>query len=107
MCHSKCAKPGYITCHFARNSIKTIYVPQDGVCCVVGSCVGGFDKETNLIGDIIYTNTEIRDNGENGKLQYFWEAFPVEIGRNGKEPGTSDVKTTYMFTTVSSPPTLK
>eukprot|EP00550_Attheya_septentrionalis_P007086 CAMPEP_0198283430 /NCGR_PEP_ID=MMETSP1449-20131203/3014_1 /TAXON_ID=420275 /ORGANISM="Attheya septentrionalis, Strain CCMP2084" /LENGTH=719 /DNA_ID=CAMNT_0043980015 /DNA_START=91 /DNA_END=2247 /DNA_ORIENTATION=- len=70
----------------------------DGVCCVVGSCAGGFDKETNLIGDIIYTNTEIQDKGENGKLQYFWEAFPVEIGRNGKEPGTSDVKTTYMFT---------
>jgi len=70
----------------------------DGVCAVVGSCAGGFDKETNLIGDIIYTNTEIQDKGDNGKLQYFWEAFPVGIGRNGKEPGTSDVKTTYMFT---------
>lgn len=70
----------------------------DGVCCVVGSCAGGFDKETNLIGDIIYTNTEIQDKGENGKLQYFWEAFPVGIGRKGNEPGSSDVKTTYMFT---------
>lgn len=70
----------------------------DGVCAVVGSCAGGFNKETNLIGDIIYTNTEIQDKGDNGKLQYFWEAFPVGIGRNGKEPGTSDVKTTYMFT---------
>lgn len=79
----------------------------DGVCAVVGSCAGGYDAESNLIGDIIYTNTEImsrRDNkissSEDGggthdggsKLQYFWEAFPVG------EPGVSDVKTTYMFT---------
>ena len=70
----------------------------DGVCAVVGSCAAGYDKETNLIGDIIYTNTEIQDKGKEGKLQYFWEAFPVGIGRNGQEPGTSDVKTTYMFT---------
>ena len=70
----------------------------DGVCCVVGSCAAGFDKETNLIGDIIYTNAEIQDKGEEGQLQYFWEAFPVGIGRKGKEPGSSDVKTTYMFT---------
>jgi len=70
----------------------------DGVCAVVGSCASGFKKEDNLIGDIIYTNSEIQDKGENGKLQYFWEAFPVNIGRDGKEPGTSDVKTTYMFT---------
>jgi flavin-dependent dehydrogenase len=70
----------------------------DGVCAVVGCCAAGYDKETNLIGDIIYTDSEIVDKGENGKLQYFWEAFPVGIGRNGMEPGTSDVKTTYMFT---------
>ena len=70
----------------------------DGVCAVVGSCAGGYDKESNLLGDIIYTNSEIQDKGSNGQLQYFWEAFPVGIGRNGNEPGTSDVKTTYMFT---------
>lgn len=70
----------------------------DGVCAVVGSCAGGYDRETNLVGDIIYTNTEIQDKGSNGQLQYFWEAFPVGIGRNGMEPGSSDVKTTYMFT---------
>ncbi|KAL9190502.1 hypothetical protein ACHAXT_000208 [Thalassiosira profunda] len=70
----------------------------DGVCAVVGSCAGGFDAESNLLGDIIYTNTEIQDKGQNGQLQYFWEAFPVGIGRDGKEPGSSDVKTTYMFT---------
>mmetsp|Transcript_11446 Transcript_11446/g.17233 ORF Transcript_11446/g.17233 Transcript_11446/m.17233 type:complete len:673 (-) Transcript_11446:74-2092(-) len=71
----------------------------DGVCAVVGSCASGFDKETNLIGDIIYTNSEIQDKGDNGKLQYFWEAFPVGIGRpGGLKPGESDVKTTYMFT---------
>jgi hypothetical protein len=70
----------------------------DGVCAVVGSCASGYDPVTNLIGDIIYTNTEIQDKGENGKLQYFWEAFPVGIGRNGNEPGTSNTKTTYMFT---------
>ena len=70
----------------------------DGVCCVVGSCAGGYDKETNLKGDIIYTNSEIQDKGKEGMLQYFWEAFPVNIGRNGNEPGSSDVKTTYMFT---------
>jgi hypothetical protein len=69
----------------------------DGVCCVVGSCAAGYDKETNTVGDIIYTNSEIQNKGEEGSLQYFWEAFPVGIGR-GKEPGTSDVKTTYMFT---------
>jgi len=70
----------------------------DGICAVVGSCAEGYEKESNLIGDIIYTNTEMMDKGENGQLQYFWEAFPVGIGRDGKEPGTSDVKTTYMFT---------
>ena len=70
----------------------------DGVCAVVGSCAGGYDKESNVLGDIIYTNNEIQDKGPNGKLQYFWEAFPVGIGRNGNEPGSSDVKTTYMFT---------
>jgi len=70
----------------------------DGVCAVVGSCAGGYDRSTNLVGDIIYTNTPIQDKGENGKLQYFWEAFPVGIGRNGAKPGSSDVKTTYMFT---------
>jgi len=69
----------------------------DGVCCVVGSCASGFDKKTNTLGDIIYTNSEIQDKGENGKHQYFWEAFPVNIGR-GKNPGSSDTKTTYMFT---------
>jgi len=74
----------------------------DGVCCVVGSCASGFDKETNVIGDIIYTNSEIQDKGEQGMQQYFWEAFPVGIGRNGQEPGTSDVKTTYMFTYIDA-----
>ena len=73
-------------------------IKPDGVCAVVGSCASGFEKESNLIGDIIYTNTEIQNKGNEGKLQYFWEAFPVGIGRNGQEPGTSDVKTTYMFT---------
>jgi len=70
----------------------------DGVCCVVGSCAGGYEKETNVQGDLIYTNSPIQDKGANGQLQYFWEAFPVNIGRNGNEPGSSDVKTTYMFT---------
>ncbi len=70
----------------------------DGVCCVVGSCAGGFDRESNVKGDIIYTNSEMQDKGKEGMLQYFWEAFPVNIGKNGNEPGTSDVKTTYMFT---------
>jgi flavin-dependent dehydrogenase len=73
-------------------------VKPDGVCAVVGSCASGFDNETNILGDIIYTNSMIQDKGENGMLQYFWEAFPVGIGRNGKEPGSSDTKTTYMFT---------
>ena len=76
-------------------------IKPDGVCAVVGSCAAGFEKETNLIGDIIYTNSEIQDKNENGKLQYFWEAFPVGIGREGStllQPGESDVKTTYMFT---------
>lgn len=32
-------------------------------------------------------------------LQYFWEVFPVGIGRDdGQEPGTSDTETTCMFT---------
>lgn len=72
----------------------------DGICAVVGSCAGGYDKETNLVGDIIYTNTEIQNKGEEGQLQYFWEAFPVGIKPDGKglPPGSSDVKTTYMFT---------
>eukprot|EP00566_Odontella_aurita_P007436 CAMPEP_0113532370 /NCGR_PEP_ID=MMETSP0015_2-20120614/4019_1 /TAXON_ID=2838 /ORGANISM="Odontella" /LENGTH=695 /DNA_ID=CAMNT_0000431319 /DNA_START=54 /DNA_END=2141 /DNA_ORIENTATION=+ /assembly_acc=CAM_ASM_000160 len=70
----------------------------DGVCCVVGSCAGGYAKEDNLMGDIIYTNSEMQDKGDRGMLQYYWEAFPVGIGRNGVEPGASDVKTTYMFT---------
>ncbi|MGK3737373.1 MAG: hypothetical protein ACI8RD_001904 [Bacillariaceae sp.] len=66
----------------------------DGICCVVGSCAGGYEKETNLYGDIIYTNQPIVTRKGKGSNQYFWEAFPVGIGR-GKEPGTSDVKTTY------------
>lgn len=71
----------------------------DGVCAVVGTSAAGYDKETNTIGDIIYTNSEIQDKNENGQLQYFWEAFPVGIGgKNGLKPGESDVKTTYMFT---------
>mmetsp|Transcript_17498 Transcript_17498/g.48318 ORF Transcript_17498/g.48318 Transcript_17498/m.48318 type:complete len:790 (-) Transcript_17498:119-2488(-) len=69
----------------------------DGICCVVGSCAGGYEKESNLYGDIIYTNQPIITRKNGGSNQYFWEAFPVGIGR-GKEPGTSDVKTTYMFT---------
>jgi len=76
----------------------------DGICTVVGSCASGYDAETNLVGDIIYTNTMIQDKGGNGKMQYFWEAFPVGIGRDGKEPGTSDVKTTYMFTYMDADP---
>ena len=52
----------------------------DGVCCVVGSCAGGFDSETNIKGDIIYTNTEIQDKGKEGMQQYFWEAFIQEFG---------------------------
>jgi flavin-dependent dehydrogenase len=70
----------------------------DGVCCVVGSCAGGFEAESNVRGDLIYTNSEIQNKKDEGMLQYFWEAFPVNIGRNGNEPGSSDVKTTYMFT---------
>jgi hypothetical protein len=70
----------------------------DGVCCVVGSCAGGYDRKSNIKGDIIYTNSEIQDKGQQGMLQYFWEAFPVNIGRNSNEAGTSDIKTTYMFT---------
>jgi hypothetical protein len=66
----------------------------DGICCVVGSCAGGYEAETNLYGDIIYTNQPIITNEDTGSNQYFWEAFPVGIGR-GNEPGTSDVKTTY------------
>jgi hypothetical protein len=68
----------------------------DGICAVVGSCAAGFDKETNKVGDIIYTNTPIKKREQKGSNQYFWEAFPVGIGRNGKEE--TDVKTTYMFT---------
>ena len=71
----------------------------DGICAVVGTCASGYEPETNLNGDIIYTNTPIQDKGrQGGRMQYFWEAFPVGIGRNGKQPGTSDTKTTYMFT---------
>lgn len=67
----------------------------DGICCVVGSCAGGYDKASNLYGDIIYTNQPIIAKDGKGSNQYFWEAFPVGIGRGGNEPGTSDVKTTY------------
>ncbi len=73
-------------------------IKPDGICAVVGSCASGFDPESNTQGDIIYTMDPIQDKGDNGKLQYFWEAFPVAIGRNGIAPGTSNVKTTYMFT---------
>ncbi|KAL3775716.1 hypothetical protein ACHAW5_003231 [Stephanodiscus triporus] len=73
----------------------------DGVCAVVGSCAGGYDESTNKIGDIIYTLTPTvtRDGGggrKGGSNQYFWEAFPVGIGRDGRT--ATDVKTTYMFT---------
>jgi hypothetical protein len=68
----------------------------DGICAVVGSCASGYDTESNKIGDIIYTNTPIVKRKKKGANQYFWESFPVGIGRNGQE--SSDVKTTYMFT---------
>lgn len=68
----------------------------DGICAVVGSCAGGYDASTNKFGDIIYTNTPTITREKKGSNQYFWEAFPVGIGRNGKT--SSDVKTTYMFT---------
>lgn len=71
-------------------------VKPDGICAVVGSCAGGYDETTNKYGDIIYTNTPTVKRDDKGANQYFWEAFPVGIGRNGKE--SSDVKTTYMFT---------
>jgi len=82
----------------------------DGVCCVVGSCAGGYDPATNTNGDIIYTNQPITTLDGNGSNQYFWEAFPVGIGSRNDDDGgngngniepaatTSDVKTTYMFT---------
>jgi len=78
---------------------QRIGMKPDGVCAVVGSCASGFDAKTNLVGDIIYTNSEIMDVGGASKNQYFWEAFPVGIGaEGGLKPGESDVKTTYMFT---------
>ena len=73
-------------------------VKPDGICAVVGTCAGGYDPKTNKIGDVIYTNTMIEDKTDTkeGKHQYFWEAFPVGIGRNGVTE--TDKKTTYMFT---------
>jgi len=70
----------------------------DGICIVMGTCASGYDEETNKVGDIIYTNTEIQDFGKDdgGRLQYFWEAFPVGIKPDGKQ--STDTKTTYMFT---------
>jgi len=68
----------------------------DGICAVVGSCAGGYDAKTNTFGDIIYTNTPTVTRTGKGSNQYFWEAFPVGIGRNGQT--SSDIKTTYMFT---------
>ena len=68
----------------------------DGICVVVGSCADGYDPATNIEGDLIYTNTEIQNKGDEGMQQYFWEAFPVSMGRNGST--TSTIKTTYMFT---------
>ena len=41
----------------------------DGICTVVGSCAGGFDKETNLYGDLIYTNQPIVTRNEKGSNQ--------------------------------------
>lgn len=78
---------------------QRIGMKPDGVCAVVGSCASGFDPKTNLVGDIIYTNTEILNVGGSSMNQYFWETFPVGIGvEGGLKPGESDVKTTYMFT---------
>jgi hypothetical protein len=68
----------------------------DGICAVVGSCAGGYNANENKFGDIIYTNTPTVTRDGKGSNQYFWEAFPVGIGRNGKT--STDVKTTYMFT---------
>eukprot|EP00522_Entomoneis_paludosa_P006055 CAMPEP_0172439352 /NCGR_PEP_ID=MMETSP1065-20121228/368_1 /TAXON_ID=265537 /ORGANISM="Amphiprora paludosa, Strain CCMP125" /LENGTH=1263 /DNA_ID=CAMNT_0013188027 /DNA_START=246 /DNA_END=4037 /DNA_ORIENTATION=+ len=70
----------------------------DGISVVVGTCASGYDPKTNLVGDAVYTNSGIQDKKKNGKMQYFWESFPVGIGRNGNEPGSSDTKTAYMFT---------
>merc|ERR1719258_988692 len=58
-----------------------------GICCVVGTSMGGFAKD-NSYGDLIYTNEDTRTNQER---QYFWEAFPaMSLG--------DDCRTTYLFT---------
>ena len=77
-------------------------IKPDGICAVVGSCAGGYDPSNNKYGDIIYTNNPTVSRPGKGSNQYFWEAFPVGIGRNGKS--SSDVKTTYMFTYMDASP---
>ena len=62
----------------------------------MGSYASGYDPETNKVGDIIYTNTEIQNFENEGQLQYFWEAFPVGIKPIGLQE--TNTKTTYMFT---------
>jgi len=58
-----------------------------GICCVVGTSMGGFAKD-NTYGDLIYTNEDTRVSSER---QYFWEAFPaMSLG--------DDCRTTYLFT---------
>ena len=58
-----------------------------GICCVVGTSMGGFSKD-NSYGDLIYTN---EDTNINKERQYFWEAFPaMSLGE--------DARTTYLFT---------
>ena len=58
-----------------------------GICCVVGTSMGGFGKD-NSYGDLIYTNEDTRIDKER---QYFWEAFPaMSLG--------DDCRTTYLFT---------
>jgi flavin-dependent dehydrogenase len=66
----------------------------DGVCVVVGCRAAGYNPATNLVGDAIYSNSPIQDK----MLQYFWGSYPGGIGRNGKQPGESDLKTTYLYT---------
>jgi hypothetical protein len=90
----------------------------------VGGCARGFDPAANTTADIIYTNGDMQrpgtaaavaaasssnsSSGQQGQLQYFWEAFPAADGFLGQPKGgqqqsvkagewKSDARTTYMF----------
>ncbi|CAB9522465.1 Inherit from NOG: fad dependent oxidoreductase [Seminavis robusta] len=76
----------------------------DGICAVVGSMAAGFNEESKADTETTPSALKLRDDSENKKEQYFWDALPSNDGFLSSLMGSANTtpedgtKTTYMFT---------